>query len=308
MIVTVTLNPALDKTVSLDTLMPGKLNRIKSVTVDAGGKGVNVAKMANVLGVDCVATGFCGGENGKLLLDKLDSLGIKHDFVNVSSNTRTNTKVFDKTYGITELNESGAEVSKEEQQLLFEKLMSYAGDDTIFVLSGSTHINATKNYYSELITELKSKNQTVFFDADGEAFKNAVSKIPNFIKPNDHELLGYLGKQTMNQNEMFDACKDFVKSGIELVALSLGANGAAFFSKEEACFVEAIDVEVLSTVGAGDSMVAAAACAKQMGLSFLETAKLAVAASAGAVTTEGTKPPTAELVEQLKKQAVVKPL
>ncbi len=305
MIVEVTLNPALEKTVCIDTLKPGSLNRIRSVTVDAGGKGVNVAKMAKVLGVECVATGFCGGDGGTELINRLTKLDIKHDFVMVDCNTRTNTKVLDEKYGITELNEAGVSVSQEEEQCLLDKLLSYLAVDTVYVLSGSTHANATSDYYNRLITALKKKGSTVLFDADGEAFKNAVGATPDFIKPNNEELSGYCQMPSMTQQQMYIACKKFVQEGIELVTLSMGKLGAAFISKDEAYFAPALDVEVSSTVGAGDSMVAAVACAKQLGYSIKETAILAMACSAGAVTTIGTNPPSPQLVEELKKQVVL---
>ncbi len=300
MIVTVTLNPALDKTVRIDSLKPGGLNRIKSTTIDAGGKGVNVAKMSAVLGVECVASGFCGGDAGIELIAKLDKLGLKHDFITVDCNTRTNTKVLDDNYGITELNEAGVTVSVAEEKALEDKLLSYAKDGTIFVLSGSTHANANPEYYNNLITLLKKQGAYVLFDADGEAFKNALPSVPNFIKPNNEELGSYCGKNEMTNDDMYAVCRDFIKDGIDFVALSMGGKGAAFITADEAYFAPALKVEVSSTVGAGDSMVAAVACAKQLGLSIKDTATLAMACSAGAVTTEGTKPPSRELVEDLK--------
>ncbi len=305
MIVTVTLNPALDKTVRIDRLKPGGLNRIKSVTVDAGGKGVNVAKMALVLGVECVATGFCGGDAGAELIAKLDRLGLKHDFVKVDCNTRTNTKVLDDDYGITELNEAGVKVTDVEEKALEDKLLSYATPETIFVLSGSTHASADSEYYRKLIIRLKEKGAYVLFDADGDAFKNALSAVPNFIKPNNEELISFCGKPNMTQDEMYGVCRDFIADGIDFVALSMGKLGAAFITADEGFFAPAVPVDVSSTVGAGDSMVAAVACAKQLGLSIKDTAALAMACSAGAVTTEGTKPPSRELVEELKSKVIL---
>ncbi len=300
MIVTVTLNPAIDKTVSIDTLKPGSLNRITSVTVDAGGKGVNVAKMAAILGVECVATGFCGGAGGVELTTQLDQMGITHDFVKVNCDTRTNTKVLDDSYGITEFNEAGIVVNEAEEKQLTDKLLSYAKPGTTFVLAGSTHANAKADYYRELILLLKEHGAYVLFDADGKAFEQAISSVPNCIKPNNEELAGYCNKPNMTNEEMYKACREFITKGVDFVALSMGSKGAAFITGDQACFAPPIEVEVSSTVGAGDSMVAAIACAKQMGLSFEDTATLAMACSAGAVTTQGTKPPSIELVEELK--------
>ncbi len=308
MIVTVTLNPAIDKTVRIDTLKPGGLNRIQTVTLDAGGKGVNVAKMAAVLGVECIATGFCGGTSGAQLISMLDDMSIKHDFVTINHNTRTNTKVLDDSYGITELNEAGAVATQLEEKQLTDKLLSYLSDDTIYVLSGSTHAGAGANYYHDLIKLLKQKGAYILFDADGEAFRNALPAKPNFIKPNDDELSGYCKKQNMTDEEMYIACKEFIKNGSDLVALSMGGKGAAFFTADEAYYAPAVNVEVSSTVGAGDRMVAAVACARQLGLSLKDTAVLAIACSAGAVTTEGTKPPDIKLIEELKKQVELQPI
>ncbi len=308
MIITLTLNPAIDKTVHVKELLPGGLNRIGDVIQDAGGKGVNVSKIISVLGGKSLATGFCGGSVGTTFLTRLEELGLSHDFIIVASNTRINTKVVDETYGLTELNEPGVVVTPAEEAMLLEKLLIYADPEQFFVLSGSLHSNASPDFYCVLAESLKNQGATVFLDADGSSFAKALAAKPHFIKPNREELKAYSGNPDMTDEELFDLCRQFVADGIGLVALSLGGDGAAFFTEDEAYFAPALTVEVSSTVGAGDSMVGAVAYALQQGLSLPETVKLAVACGTGAVTTKGTTPPTFALIEELQNQVTLMPL
>ena len=137
MIVTVTMNPAIDKTVDIDALERGGLNRIKKVEYDAGGKGINVSKTIRELGGTSVAAGFLGGNAGRTIESVLNEKGIQHDFIWVEGETRTNTKVFETTVEVTELNEPGPEISPAQMEQLIKKLEEYAGAETLFILAGS---------------------------------------------------------------------------------------------------------------------------------------------------------------------------
>lgn len=111
MIITVTLNPAIDKTAQVETMVPNGLNRLSNVMLDVGGKGINVSKAIKELGGESICTGFIAGSNGKWIENQLDQLGLKYKFVNVDGNTRMNLKVLDKEMNLTELNETGQEIS-----------------------------------------------------------------------------------------------------------------------------------------------------------------------------------------------------
>ncbi len=306
MIITLTLNPAIDKTAIIEPLKPGGLNRVQSFTQDAGGKGINVSKVISMLGANSVATGFMGEENADVFSSALNRLNCKFDFIKVAGNTRTNLKLFDEVNGITEINEPGIFANEAQvERLLNENLFTYACKDAIFVLAGSMHVNADKGFYKNLTQLLKQKGAKVFLDADNEAFALALDAKPDFIKPNKDELLRYFKKESANEQELVDMCKSLINKGIDTVVLSMGAQGALFINSKQAYSAKALSVKVQSTVGAGDSMVGAFAYAAINGFSLEESAKLAIACSAGAVTTSGTNPPTLELVNELKSQVVL---
>ncbi len=309
MIITLTLNPALDKTANIQPLVLGGLNRIESSELDAGGKGINVSKLLLALGEESVATGFVGSSTGEALLTMLDDLSLTHDFVKTKGVTRINLKLLDSVNGITEVNDPGVVVSDDEEKALLEKLFALASEHSskpLFVLSGSMHKNASPSFYKDLTKKLKEKNATVFVDADGIAFKEALEAAPDFVKPNKEELLQYFGrdtKESVSQEELISLCKELINTKkIGLVALSMGHEGAIFVSKDKCAFAPALKVDVSSTVGAGDSMVGAVAYATHKGLAFEDIVRYGMAASAGAVTTIGTKAPSMECIETLLKQ------
>ncbi len=308
MIITVTLNPALDKTATIEPLVPGGLNRIQKSTLDAGGKGINVSKLIATLGGQSVATGFVGGSTGDALLAMLDGLSLQHDFVRVQGVTRINLKLLDTVNGITEVNDPGIAVSVAEEELLVQKLFDYIPSDgkSLFVLAGSMHAGAKPSLYKELTQKLKAQGAVVFVDADGEAFAEAVEAAPDFVKPNKEELLRYFKRQSaedVTTDELIALCQELIHSKqVGMVALSLGHEGAIFVNKEACLVAPVLKVEASSTVGAGDSMVGAVAHAYMHGASFEDTARLAMACSAGAVTTEGTKAPSMDCITTLLTQ------
>jgi len=300
MIVTVTLNPAIDKTATISSLCPYMLNRMNDVVTDVGGKGINVSKMVLGLNGSSIATGFVGGGSGRYVLDTLKSMGIQCDFVNVDGTTRTNLKILDKEMRLTEFNEPGVLVNESETDALVKKLISYSNSEAIFVLSGSLCRGLNVNFYADLTRIIHKHGGVVLLDADGEAFRSAVEAKPDFIKPNVHELTEYFGtSEDVSKSELQNMCRSLMDTGISRIALSMGADGAMFFSEDEIIYSPALSVEVSSTVGAGDSMMGAFAYAFEKKKKWENSIRLAMACSAGAVTTKGTKPPSNELVQKL---------
>ncbi len=300
MIITVTMNPAIDKTVELEQLERGSLNRLKNVITDAGGKGINVSKTIKALGGETIATGFSGGAGGNLIEKVLKEQGIKADFVEIKNEVRTNLKVLEARGFVTELNEPGPVVSPEELEQLTQKLTGYAGEDVIFILAGSIPGGISKTVYGELIGKLKEKGARVFLDADGELFIHSLEAGPDYIKPNRAELEEYYEMDyRADEKELVKMGKKLLEKGIRMAAVSLGQMGALFITKDRVVKCPGLKVEAHSTVGAGDAMVAALAYGLDKGLTLEECAKLGLAASAGAVTTKGTKPPSRELVDEL---------
>lgn len=307
MIITVTMNPAIDKTVEIDQLLPGGLNRIRKVEYDAGGKGINVSKTIRELGGTSIATGFLGGNAGKTIQSVLDKKEIGNDFIQVDGETRTNTKVFEKNGAVTELNEPGPVISEDQIHALLQKLEDYADDHTLFVLAGSIPAGVDRNIYAEITRLVHKKGAKVLLDADGELFRNSLEAVPDIIKPNRVELEEYAGfDYRASQEELLNLARKIRQKGIGTVAVSMGKSGAMLVKDGYEVRCPALSVKAHSTVGAGDAMVAALAYSWDQGLDDDALTRLCIAASAGAVTTIGTKPPTRELVDQLAEQVIIK--
>ncbi|MDY4516164.1 MAG: 1-phosphofructokinase [Lachnospiraceae bacterium] len=306
MIVTVTMNPAIDKTVEVGEFQHGGLNRIRKVEYDAGGKGINVSKTICELGGTTIATGFLGGNGGRTIENVLKQKGISCDFIWVDGETRTNTKVFEESGALTELNEPGPSIPPEDLEELLRKLDEYAAEDTLFVLSGSIPAGVDKEIYAEIIRRVHKKGSKVLLDADGELFRRGLKAGPDMIKPNRVELEEYAQLDyRASEEELLKIAEDFTGKGIETIAVSMGQSGAIFVTGDSKVKCPALSVKAHSTVGAGDAMVAALAYAWDRKFPEEETIRLCMAVSAGAVTTVGTKPPTKELVEELKEQVVI---
>lgn len=306
MIVTVTMNPAIDKTVEITRLKHGGLNRIRKAEYDAGGKGINVSKTIRELGGNSLALGFLAGNNGKTIANVLEEKGIQNDFVWVEGETRTNTKVYEEDGTLTELNEPGPAVTKAAVEKLLKKLEEYAGKDTLFVLSGSIPAGVPKDIYARITRRVHEKGSRVLVDADGELFKKALEARPDIIKPNRVELeeLYELGEHA-GEAELRNAARQLMEKGVNIVVLSMGKDGAMFLCGDYQVKCPALSVKIHSTVGAGDAMVAALAYAWEQKTGKEEMVRMCMAVSAGAVMTVGTKPPSGELVDTLKKQVVI---
>lgn len=304
MIITVTLNPAIDKTVDIGEFVHGGLNRIQNTTVDAGGKGINVSKTLKALGMGSLAVGFLGGNNGEIIRKKLEEFQIQHDFIQLQDETRVNTKVVEANGCVTELNEPGPIISKEDLERFVKSLESHLKENDLLVLSGSVPRGVPKDIYKTLTLLAKKKGANVFVDADGALFEETLVSAPHIIKPNRYELEKYVGR-TLQDDEVANEGRRFLDYGIQTVIISMGSQGAYFITKEHTLYSPGLSVKAHSTVGAGDAMVAAFSYGVQKGCDLKDSASLAVATSAGAVTTVGTKPPTLETVQKLLKNVVL---
>lgn len=309
MVVTVTMNPAIDKTVEVDELQPGDLNRIRKVEYDAGGKGINVSQTIHELGGKSIAAGFLGGNAGRTIEAVLNDKGIAHDFIWVEGETRTNTKVFEKYGAVTELNEPGPTITPKQVELLIQKLESYADEQTLFVLAGSIPSGVDADVYAKIIQRVHERGAKVLLDTDGQMLSEGIMAVPDLIKPNRDELEEYAGfDYRASMDELIKTARDLKAQGIGTVAVSMGRGGAMMIREGYEVSCPALPVKAHSTVGAGDAMVGALAYAWDHQLDDEQTMRLCMAASAGEVTTIGTKPPTREIVDQLVGQVMIEPL
>lgn len=305
MIVTVTMNPAIDRTLDIDGMRCGGLNRIRHVELDVGGKGINVSKTIRRLGEQSIATGFIAGNNGSLVRSELQKMGIETDFVEADGETRINTKVHEDNGRITEFNEPGPDITAEQLQTLLDKIRAFAGKDTLVVLAGSVPNGIDNSIYNRIVRLVHEEGGRVLVDADGELFSLALEAEPDMVKPNREELERYAGVRLAGDGELLFWARRMMERGVSQVALSLGQSGALFLGKDYAVKCRGLSVPVHSTVGAGDAMVAAMAYAWNRRLDTEEQIRYCMAASAGAVTTIGTKPPAEGLIEELKSRVSI---
>ena len=309
MILTVTFNPAIDKTAEVDELIPGGLNRLRNVMQDAGGKGINVSKTIYALQGKSVATGFLAGSAGEYIRKVLNGLAIDNDFVWVEGMTRTNLKVLDHEMELTELNEAGPVITETEIKQLKDKILSLLHPNDFVVLSGNVSAQVRKDIYRELIELVKQQGARVILDADGELFAQGIQAKPYVIKPNKYELATYFGvSQDCSNEEMISLAKTLLNEECRLVVVSMGKQGSIFLSHEGIYQAEALHIQAHSSVGAGDAMVAAIAHALEQDTPMEQLIALAVACSAGAVMTKGTQPAEKAVVEKLMKQVTIKKL
>ena len=303
MIYTVTLNPAIDKTVVIENFSAGAVNRVNSVREDAGGKGINVSKCLKNLGAESVAAMILAGGTGVRLEKMLNDLRIPVLSVWAEGENRTNLKIIDPVKRKnTDINEPGPVVSAELLGQFKEKLGSRILTGDVVILSGSLPAGVDRGLYGEWTAYFRSLGACVYLDADGAPMQKGMAAVPYMIKPNNDELAGLLGKTELTREEMLREGKRLLETGIEEIVISLGGDGALFVSKDGCYQAEGLHVPVKSTVGAGDSVVAAMAYGKTQNLSREEKIRLSVAIGAASVMQSGTQPPEAELVWKLAEQ------
>jgi 1-phosphofructokinase len=295
MIKTVTMNPAIDKTMEIDNFRIGAVNRISSIRLDAGGKGINVSKTIKALGGSSLAIGVLAGSNGEYIKSYLDYMGIDNDFLFAKGETRTNVKIVDKLKGTnTDINEPGADLSAEDLSLMEKKIFSDINSDSILVISGSIPANVSESIYQEWTERGKKAGARVLLDSDGELLREGIKAGPYLVKPNIRELERLFGRKLDSRDEIVETAKRLLETGVEIVVVSLGADGAVFVNRNKVIYSEALMVDVKSTVGAGDAMVGALALALQRGYPFERAVTLSTAAGAANVATYGTQPPVLE--------------
>ena len=300
-IITVTLNPSIDKTVFVEKLNPNELNRAEQTRLDPGGKGVNVARALKNFGVDILATGLIAGESGRRLLDYLSRGGVSVDFYEIDGDTRTNLKILDQSnQKITEINEKGFFVSEQDLNGFRNKFIALLEFTDIVVLSGSLPPGVPQNFYYECIQLAKRKGKKVILDADGEAFVAGVQAAPFAIKPNLPELELVIGKKLSTINEIVKAVMYFLDKGIDIVIVSMGADGAVIGNHDEIYKADTWDISVKGATGSGDSMVAALAYSLLHNYPLTDVAKMTIAAGTITASKVGTQVCTLdEVVESL---------
>lgn len=307
MIYTVTLNPALDKTVEIPGMALDTVNRVTSMRTDPGGKGINVSKVIAKLGGESCAVGILGGESGRTLLAALEREGLRTHFRFVEGQTRTNLKIIDRAlHTNTDINEPGLTVSPAELDALLRDLLGMVREGDIVVLAGSLPQGAPQDTYRVWTAACREKGARVCLDADGVLLAEGLKAAPYLIKPNEDELSRLVGHRLTDTDELIAEGRRLLKGGVTRVVISLGERGALYLRRNEVLYAEGLSVPVGSTVGAGDSVVAALAYADSLGMSDEDAVRLSTATGAANVMCSGTQPAEREAVEKLLPQVKIR--
>ncbi|TCS35877.1 1-phosphofructokinase [Reinekea marinisedimentorum] len=298
-VLTVTLNPALDLTVSLSTLHAGEVNKAQAGSLRAAGKGINVAAVLKDLDHTVTATGFLGENNHAQFQDFCEQKAVDNRFLFIPGATRINVKISEVGGRVTDVNLPGLNVPASYWQLLKDNLVPLAKQCSAVVLAGSLPPGLQQNAYAELIHLLKDCDVPVVVDTSGEALLAAVAAKPALIKPNVHELEVFTGQPVTNQQQLLAAGKKLIADGIANVVISDGEKGCYWLTENR--IVKAVPplMDVVSTVGAGDSLVAGLTHCLVNKTALPEGLQLACAVSAHAVEQVGVGILSAERLQQI---------
>lgn len=284
MIVTVTLNPVLDRTLTVPRILFNEVSRAKTVHLDCGGKGFNVSRALRALGTDSVAMGFVGGATGRTLQQGLEDLGVETDLVPIAGETRTNIVVREQADSrYIKVNEAGPDVSEEEWERFLDRARTRARSDDTWVLSGTLPPGLPTDFYERLIELLRQQGARAFLDSSGEPFRLGCSASPYLVKPNASEAQEATGVEIKRSESgratgALVAVEGFLDQGVELVALSLGEDGLLLANRQEAVWATPNPVVARNPTGAGDALLAGIIWAQTRGASFEEMARWGVAA------------------------------
>ncbi len=288
MIYTITLNPALDRTIWIDRIRDDVSNRILEEQSFAGGKSIDVSKVLKNFGVDNVALGFVGGFAGRELEGRLLNEGIQTDFIRVSGETRTNIIIHEKETGRQlAFNARGPEIRPNEIMQLVEQIETLPSP-SIVAIGGSLPSGVSPEIYRKIITLVKKCGARAVLDVDGEALRTGIKAQPNVIKPNIHELSELVGYDLKSLDEILTAAREINSQGVEIVLVSMGAKGILLVSDGPEYLAIPPEVKVESTVGAGDSSVAGFISGMVRGKDLKESLIYAAAAGTATTLSQGT--------------------
>lgn len=286
-ILTLTLNPALDITIGLDTLRPGQVNRSQAQHSHAAGKGLNVAQVLADLGHSVTVGGFLGRDNLQPFEALIDGRGFTDCFVRVSGETRSNIKLVEADGRVTDINGQGPEVDEAARSALLHRLEQIAPGHDAVVVAGSLPRGISADWFRQLLERLKAQGLKVVLDSSGEALRVGLQSAPWLVKPNTEELGEVLGLAVDNLAQQRAAAKRLLDSGVEHVVVSAGEQGVTWFSRDLALQARPPKVQVASTVGAGDSLVAGMVHGLLLAEAPAQTLTRATAIAAQAVTQVG---------------------
>ena len=292
MIVTLTPNPSIDRAIVVDALRRGGVHRATSSRIDPGGKGVNVSRALAAQGTETIAVLPSGGPEGHLMDELLDSAGVARRSVPVAGSLRMNVSVLEPDGTTTKLNEPGPQLTPAEVDALLAATLDAADGASWVVACGSLPPGVPATMYADLVTRVRERGIRVAVDSSGPPMPLAVAARPSLIKPNHEELAELVGHPLPTLGDVHAAARELVTDGIEIVAVSLGRDGAILVTADEVVHAGAAITAPLSTVGAGDCMLAGLLHGLSTGLPAADALATAVPWGSAAVTLPGSRVPT----------------
>ncbi len=305
MIFTLTLNPAVDRELTVPAIEFDEVLRATRAQVDFGGKGFNVSRLLKALGAGSTAVGFLGGKAGELLQEGLQSLGIGADFVWVSGETRTNISIVTPTGGhYIKVNEKGPVISSEKQKELLDKIEKLARPGDWWVLAGSLPPGVPESFYAEIVHLLNCYGAKAVLDTIGEPLRLGCNEKAFLVKPNAEEACAITGLPAESPGENNAAAIATIASkirklGAENVVISLGKAGALLQTGDGAWLAHSPTIVERNPIGAGDSMVGGMVWALTRGLSLKEALGWGIASGAATASLNGTEVGSRELIQEL---------
>lgn len=281
MILTVTLNAAIDKRYVVEEFHPGCVNRVKECSYSAGGKGLNVSRVAAIAGEKVTATGFVGGHAGNYITQALEGQKIKSDFVHINGESRSCINIYDESnHTQTEFLEPGVFVTDADKEEMLKKFLQLIDSCSVVAISGSVPKGVDSSLYKDMIQLARQHGRKVILDTSGTLLKESLEAVPTMIKPNMDEIRMLTGRELNSQEDLVEAALQIRRSGIEVVVISCGSDGSLIACEEGVYRASVPRVDAVNTVGCGDSMIAGFAAGFSRGLSMVDTIKLASAISA----------------------------
>lgn len=301
MILTVTANPAIDKAYFVDTFSMGQVHRPLRMSATAGGKGLNVSRVATLLGQQVTATGFIGGSSGAFLQEETEKAGIKAAFTPVAGQTRTCINIADSNGVSGEILEPGPEISAEEAQAFFHNLDTLLGSCSIVCVSGSLPRGLDASFYQELLRRAASRQKPVIMDT-GSTMADIISEKPFMVKPNRDELAQFTGFPILSREDVEKGLLLLHEAGVAVPLVTLDKDGACCYYNGEFYHFTSPRLQVVSAVGSGDSTVAGIATGLCRGMSLPDAVRLGMAAGAANTQFPQTGMVSAALVQQFYAQ------
>ena len=304
-IMTVTLNPAVDKTYTTQRLIAGNVNRMRTVMKIAGGKGVNVTKILRQYGFEVAATGFLGGYSGRFIGEELEKCGADDRFVYVSGETRSNMNILADDGYVTEILEPGPVITPGEREEFLAQYDEQLAECGLVILSGSVAQGLETDIYAKLTERAEKASVPVYLDSSGESLKYGMRAKPQMIKPNQRELEYLMGRRLPTREEIIESAELFREQGIAQVVVSMGSRGLLSVSEDGVLFARAEGIKPVNTVGCGDSVVASYAMSYMMGEDSEQAIVRACAVSAANATTLVSADIPLETAEELMNKMIL---